>query len=451
MIARLGTMESVMHPLRRSGSRCRPGHGLILALGLLRAPLLLAQADTTGSAAALRDYLAACAADGGRLWGKSLCGPLILVDPGSRAALATEQPPGGVFRQVGSVWRGAIPPGIPTANFSLTWAGRPWAMVLLPLPEDRYVRLQLLLHESFHRIQGDLGLAARDAMNPHLDERDGRYWLRLELRAMAGALRAEGDARTRAARDALLFRRVRQAEFSGADTLENQLEQQEGLPEYTGARLALDYLNLPVARAAVGFEAFEGRATFVRALGYGTGPGLGLLLDQYAPGWRSRVSREGFAPQLAGALHFQPPENLTAAAEAAARLYDAESLARAEDERATARGRLLAEYRARLVDGPVLMLRQERLARGFNPNALIAMGAEGTVYPSGTFNAEWGSLEVEEGGALVTPDFSLLRLSAPADTAGRIIQGKGWRLELAEAWRLVPGDRAGDVEAVKGP
>jgi hypothetical protein len=438
-----------MHPLRLLTSRRRLSLCLFLAVAATPAEAARAQADTSGAGAALHDYLAACAADGGRLWGRTLCGPLILVDPAARTSIATEQPPAGEFQPAGGVWRGTIPPGIPTANFSLSWAGRQWAMVLLPLPEDRYVRLQLLLHESFHRIQGDLGLRVRDALNPHLDERDGRYWLRLELHAMAAALRARGSARTAAARDALLFRQMRQREYPGADTLEALLEQQEGLPEYTGARLALDYLHLPVSRASAGFEEFEGRSTFVRSLGYGTGPGLGLLLDQYAPGWRARVARDGFATQLAGALHVQPPADLPAAAAVAARRYDAESLARAEDQRAAERAQQLAEYRARLIDGPVLRLSQQSLGRSFNPNTLIAMGAEGTLYPTGSFSAGWGSLEVERGGALVAPDYSLMRVALPADTSGRVIQGDGWKLELAEGWHLVPGERTGDLRVVE--
>lgn len=439
-----------MRTLRRFCARRRLG----LCLGFALAPLASIRgqtpADTAGAAEAIRDYLAAATRDGGRLWGRPLAGPIILVDPDTRAAVASEQPPGGVFEPVNGTWRGTIPSGIPTANFALTWADRRWAMVLLPLPADRFGRLSLLLHESFHGIQPDLSLSVPDYLNPHLDERDGRFWLRLELRAMAAALRSDGVARENAARDALLFRAQRVALYPGADTLERALELAEGLAEYTGTRLALDQLGLPLSRAAEPLERFEVRKTYVRSLGYGTGPGLGLLLDQYAPGWRSRAGREGLAGQLAAALRFVVPQDLPARAGVAAARYGAEALGREEDARADARARLVADYRRRLVVGPVLSLRQRGLQRGFNPNELVAMGAEGTVYPTGTFRAEWGSLEVDRGGALVAPDFTLLRLPAPRDATGSVVRGEGWLLRLAEGWRLAPGERAGDWVAVPG-
>ena len=99
------------------------------------------------------------------------------------------------------------------------------------------------------------------------------------------------------------------------------------------------------------------------------------------------------------------------------------------------------------MEGPVLVLRQQRLNRSFNPNTLIPFASEGTIYPTGTFTAPWGTLEVS-GGALVAPDFSMVRVPAPPDTAARPIRGDGWSLALAEGWTLRPGARPGDVEAV---
>lgn len=437
-----------MHPLRRFYSRRRLGLGLILALSLTGNAKAQTPADTTGAARTIGDYLAAAKQDGGKLWKHSLLGPMILVDSRTRTAFATEPPPGGEFRQVNGLWSGNIPEGIPTANFALNWAGRRWAMVLLPLPQDRFLSLQLLLHESFHGIQDTIGLSAPDRLNPHLDERDGRYWLRLELRALAAALRSKGDTRRNAARDALLFRAQRMAEYPGADSLEGSLEVAEGLAEYTGTRLALDYLRLPESRAADLSASFEKRKTYVRSLGYGTGPGLGLLLDQYAPQWRTRVAMEGLAPQLVAALKFTAPADPAAATTAAGR-YDAATLASAEDQRAAARARMLADYRARLIDGPVLVLRQERLQRAFNPNELMAMGPDGTIYPTGNFSSEWGKLSVDSGGALVSLDFNTLKLQAPGAGTGAEIRGKGWALTLNEGWALGPGERAGDWVAVK--
>ena len=63
----------------------------------------------------------------------------------------------------------------------------------------------------FHRVQPGLGLMQLAAANEHVDAMDGRYWLRLEWRALARALQESGAARVDAVRDALAFREARRA------------------------------------------------------------------------------------------------------------------------------------------------------------------------------------------------------------------------------------------------
>ena len=286
-------------------------------------------------------------------------------------------------------------------------------------------------------------------MNGQLDERDGRYLLRLELRAMVAAIQASGAAARRATEDALTFRAQRNRLYPGSDTLESALEIQEGLPEYTGTRLALTATGLGMARVAQATAEFESRPTYVRALGYGTGPLLGLLLDRYATGWRPRVREAGFSRQLGPAIGFDQPGNLDSAVAASAPRYGGDSLAQVENARAEVRADAVARFRALLVDGPVIILRAEQMMRSFNPNNLVALGASGTVYPTGTFQADWGVLTVEQGGALVLPGNREVRVPVPAamDPLSAVIAGSGWRLELKPGWRLTPGPRPGDFTA----
>ena len=403
-------------------------------------------ADSSAALAGVREFVLACGRDAGHLWGRSLCGPLIVVDGRTGLAVATELPPEGTFEVLDGLWIGRVPEGMQVANTAMEWKGRLWSTVRLPLPDDRFLRIRLLVHEAFHRIQPDLGLNARDAINAHLDERDGRYLLRLELRALATALRSDADAAHQAALDAVLFRAARNHRYPRSDSLENALEIQEGLAEYTGTRLSLTSTGLSPARAAEAAADFENRPTYVRALGYGTGPLLGLVLDRHAPEWRIGVKEKGFAAQLAPALGFTVPADVSRAVETAAARYGGETLAREEDSRAAARARAVAEYRAQLVDGPVIILRAEEMFRSFNPNNLVPLGSDGTVYPTGTFRAEWGVLTVEQGGALAAPDNREVRVPVQPgmNAAATVIEGPGWRLELAQGWQLRPGSRQGD-------
>jgi hypothetical protein len=60
-------------------------------------------------------------------------------------------------------------------------------------------------------VQPKLGLAVlgKSQLNEHLDTVDGRYWMRLEWRALARALRESGPQRNAAVSDALAFRQAR--------------------------------------------------------------------------------------------------------------------------------------------------------------------------------------------------------------------------------------------------
>jgi hypothetical protein len=439
-----------MDPLRRICSRQRLGLGRPLFFSLLVVAPVSGAAQSSGDSSAaltgVREFASACRHDAGRTWGRSLCGPLVTVDGETGLAVATEEPPAGHFNRNGALWIGRVPDGMQVANTAMDWSGRVWSTVRLPLPADQFTRIRLLVHEAFHRIQPDLGLNARDALNPHLDDRDGRYLLRLELRAMAAAIQARGAAARRAARDALIFRAARNQRYPGSDTLETMLEIREGLPEYTGTRLALEATRLPVSRVAAATTDFEGRPTYVRSLGYGTGPLIGLLLDRYAPGWRTQLRERGFSRQLATAIGFVAPSDLPAQVTLIAPRYGGDSLARSEDERAVTRARAAEGYRARLLDGPVVLLPALHLMRGFDPNNLFPLDSNGTVYPTGNFEDEWGTLAVEQNGALVGPGNRDIRIAVPRaiDTTAAVIAGEGWRLELAEGWRLRPGPRPGD-------
>ena len=45
-------------------------------------------------------------------------------------------------------------------------------------------------------------------------------------------------------------------------------------------------------------------------------------------------------------------------------------------------------------------------------------------------------------GALIDGDWSAVTVTAPED--GETLTGDGWSLDMAEGWRLAPGERDGD-------
>ncbi len=263
-----------------------------LALGAVASRGSAQALDSSSALGGLREARAACEADHGALWGRDLCGPIALVARRSHLVVANDTVPGWPYLRMNDAFITALPSDQGVANTSFEWQGRAWTMVVLPLPEDRFDRIALLLHEVFHREQGPLGLRDHDALNNQLDTRAGRTWLRLEYRALARALvatdSAPADVRRHVA-NALLFRAYRRSLFPGSDSLETSLEMQEGLPEYTGERLALQMTGLTPSRVAQAVTRREHLGTYVRGFAYGTGPALGVLLDRFAPAWRTEV------------------------------------------------------------------------------------------------------------------------------------------------------------------
>jgi hypothetical protein len=191
---------------------------------------LAAAPDPAQAATAFAEADAACAEDAGELWGRTLCVPLLFVDPATRAVVASRAGHGDALQPDGGVFVGRLPAQYNTANTSLDWEGVRWAMLLWPLPQDRAARRELMLHESWHVIQETLGLPMRSPNPAHLAGVDGRVALRMEWRALRDALRARDHRLERQAiGDALAARAWRRRLATQAAGLENALELNEGV------------------------------------------------------------------------------------------------------------------------------------------------------------------------------------------------------------------------------
>jgi hypothetical protein len=123
------------------------------------------------------------------VWDMDLYAPILFVDPATRSLFANEQDSTNSLKMESGVFRGVLPDHINIANTSMRWSGKNWAMILLPLPDNRFDRANLLAHELFHRAQPKLGFESPNTDNIHLDKRDGRIYLRLELEALRKGVR----------------------------------------------------------------------------------------------------------------------------------------------------------------------------------------------------------------------------------------------------------------------
>lgn len=71
------------------------------------------------------------------------------------------------------------PPLVGLVNAPVEWGGVTWGAYIWDFVanETPRGRNQMLLHELFHRVQPQLGLAIPAPASEHLDAVDGRYWL----------------------------------------------------------------------------------------------------------------------------------------------------------------------------------------------------------------------------------------------------------------------------------
>lgn len=429
-----------MSPVRGSIS---PILALAISLACLAATPAVAAISPDDAARVFDEARVICNRDAGALWGHTLCGPMLLVDPSDRSVVANQADAGGVLKASGPVFTGVLPSSEIMANTSIQWSGTRWSEILWPLPEDTEKRHVMIAHESFHRIQPDLKMVLHEGDNRHLDTLEGRYLLQLEWRALARALNATTSADRKAAiNDALLFRSERYRIFPDAAEGEGALESNEGVAEYTGVRLGLETPKARISYAIGDLSAFVGAPSFVRSFAYATGPAYGLLLDQADPDWRHKLnSGQRLDQLLSAALKLPSPPLATLKARAA--IYDDGALRAHEVKREQAKVAHMAALKAKLIDGPVLTLPLKRTNYQFNPQTLQPLGDLGIVYPTLRLTDEWGVLDVD-GDALVNQEKKVATVSAAGIDPSKL-KGAGWSLTLSQGWTVVPGVRKGDM------
>jgi len=81
-----------------------------------------------------------CRDDGGNLWGRSLCGPMLFADAQTHAIVANQSDGESRLTARDNVFVGTFPREINVANTAITWAGVRWTMVQWPLPDSPAAR-----------------------------------------------------------------------------------------------------------------------------------------------------------------------------------------------------------------------------------------------------------------------------------------------------------------------
>ena len=395
-----------------------------------------------------QEFQSICNRDNGKLWGISLYGPMLIADPKTHFVVANECDKNDKLKPSGNLFMGKLPVKEGIANSFTRWSGKLWTMVMWPLYEDKYERARLMIHESFHRIQDEIGFPHFNSSSDHLDTYEGRIWLQLEFRALIKALSSKGDERYHAIKDALVFRTHRRNLFTNAASLESRLEMNEGLAEYTGIKLCGIPDSELCSYVVKKFELMKGWKTFIRTFPYLSGPAYCILLDESGTSWRRNLKpSDDLGKLIQKAYSIKIPEALKLEAESRSHNYDFETLQKLEIKHKQELERLTVKYQERFIEGPVLII-PTHMAEGFfnitfKPDNLHPLGNQGIVYDTMRASSSWGILNVFDG-ALLTPSWEKVYVPAPIDSNTRPLSGEGWELTLNENWTLVSAVRKGD-------
>jgi hypothetical protein len=388
------------------------------------------------AARAFSELRLACDRDNAKLWNHSLDGPVMLVDRNTRAILANEADGNGVLKKEGDLFAGILPASMNIANTATDWSGRRWTMVALPLPDDKAGRLDLLIHESFHRIQPFIGFDSLvELSNDHLDTRDGRLFLKLELEALKKALGSETPEPF--IKDALAFREYRYQLFPDAKEAENSLEISEGLAEYTGSILSGRSVQEMKEHFTASIDTFYTRPTFVRSFAYYTTPVYGYFMRQGDPRWNLKISKTTNLTDFMLAFYQIAPATLSSdEIVSLGSRYQMNTIMTGENARELRRLAQVRKYKSRFLGDSALTIGLVHMSIGFNPGNLVPLDTFGTVYPNLRITDDWGVLEVDSCGALVSPMWNKVTVSYPRAVTDTVVTGNGWTVKLNSGWRL---------------
>ncbi|CAN5571002.1 hypothetical protein BH10BAC5_BH10BAC5_13410 [soil metagenome] len=384
------------------------------------------------------------------LWDIDLYGPILLVDPETRQLFANEPDSAGSLQPIESGYSGILPKDVNIANTSIRWNGRNWAMILLPLSADKNDRINLMAHELFHVSQPSLGFQLFNSENNHLDKKEGRIYLRLELEALKKALLSSSNAEMKEhLTNAMIYRQFRYMIYPEADKTENLLELNEGLAEYTGSEISGRSKKLTLEHFLKSIDDFMNNPTFVRSFAYQTIPVYGYLVKKFKKNWNKNITlNSNLTEYFRKAFELDLPMDIRDKADRLIKLYNGEKIISEEAAREERTLAQIASYKDKFITQPHLEIRFEMMNVSFDPRNIVPVEDKGTVYPNIRVTDNWGILTVENG-ALMGANWDRISVSLPLKTEGNLVTGDGWTIEVKEGYSLVKDNLTGNYTLIK--
>jgi hypothetical protein len=383
------------------------------------------------------------------LWNIDLYGPILIINPFNRQVYSNYPDTEGVLKQYDSIYTGIMPNEVMIANTAVDWDGKRWAMVLLPyVSKNRNERLNLFCHELFHLSQPILGFDLKilfsklpedfdkkNIDNNHLDKKDGRLYLRLELNALLQAIQSKDAIETQTHMgNALIFRKYRYMLFPYARFTENLLELNEGLASYTGITMSHKDELETKKYLEQSLSEFEQSPTFTNTFAYITTPVYGYILSQENKYWNKNINiSTNLTDYFAAAFEISLPSDIEMAASNISHQYNGGKIDIEEIAREKAIREKITSYKTKFIELPHLVILKEAKGFSFDTRYVTPLENYGTVYQIMQLSDIWGNLSVTNG-ALIGTDKKTVIVSQPTGINDKKVIGDGWTLELHEGY-----------------
>lgn len=338
--------------------------------------------------------------DNAELWGKAIFGPTMFVDAKTREIVANQQNKDNTFEKKGDLYYGVFPEEMNVANTSVTFCGEKWTCVQWNNLRDMTSTTHLLLHESWHRIQDEIGLPGVTSMNHHLDEMDGEILLKLELIILNSILQNENCDSDEGLRNAMIVRRKRQTLYPKGN--EDRFECHEGMAEYTAYKLLSNSDNdngkNQMKRISSAISKGLNGDGFGNSFAYLTGPAYGFILDDMYPNWRNEIKSGKTVQDIVSSFINIPEVVENEDIERITKQYDTDMFLNKERTRLETQAKADSDLRNRFANSQWLIIPNDGVMFSFDPNErLVAYDSIGVIYNTMRLSGNFGIIEAENG------------------------------------------------------
>lgn len=404
--------------------------------------------------------------DNGKLWGKPIWNDSIIVidfdnSIYSLIKLQNSKTDNGILYS-----KTMEPNSLVFVNTTQKYEGKEYATVLNNYLDDKSATI---IHELFHLLQMK---SRKFNGNPieYLDETNARILLRLEYQALKNALKAiiekrKTDEVKNHLKDAVIFRKERQQQYSKYLNDELEIETLEGLANYTGFVLSSN--DNKYEKTIEEINQREEAKTYTRPFPYATGPAYGLIFDYLNISWRNGLDKIYNFTDIYEVMVLKSKLTITEKElESAKSRNNFATINKEEITQEEEQKKLIAYYADLLINKPTLKVALtdiDHYGRTFNMNGTLTLHDKGIVYSSikgrdksgknfGNFATIEGKNQLGKAGILSydKDGQTYFVFPLPAKIEGQKITSEFYEIELNPNWEITKQDD-GNMEIVKEP